>query len=87
MRVIYEGECCEDCILLLANGECGTGEESDAQMARIQNVWTPEEVQHMCAACDEDCEGPFSWRPCECCESPLGGSRHRFVVLGPDAPT
>jgi len=63
-------------------GECGTREESDAHMARIQNIWTPEEVQHMCAACDEDCEGSFSWRPCECCESTLGGSRHRFVVLG-----
>lgn len=24
----------------------------------------------------------FSWRPCSCCRTSLGGSRHRFAVLG-----
>jgi len=81
MRVRFEGECCEDCILLLANGECGTPEESDAHMQKIRNIWSEDEVRGMVASCDEDCEGPFSWSPCECCESALGGSRHKFAVL------
>jgi len=81
MKVTYEGECCENCIQLLANGECGTAEESDAHMARIRNVWSEDEVAGMVAACDQDCEAPFSWRQCECCESKLGGSRHRVAVL------
>lgn len=30
-----------------------------------------------------DCgEREFSWRPCDCCGSSLGGSRYRFVILG-----
>jgi len=31
----------------------------------------------------EGCE-EFSRRRCDCCHSSLGGSRHRFAVLGPE---
>jgi len=30
---------------------------------------------------DDDQQDPFSWEPCECCGSPLGGSRHELVIL------
>lgn len=30
---------------------------------------------------DADETDEFSWRPCECCGSTLGGSRHRLAVL------
>lgn len=26
-------------------------------------------------------EQEFSWRPCACCHSSLGGSRHRFALI------
>jgi hypothetical protein len=77
MRVTYEGECCVDCLLFLANGDDDSGVS-----ARIANIWTPDEMAHMVVTSSEETDEEFSWRPCECCESELGGSRHGFAVLG-----
>jgi hypothetical protein len=81
MTVTYEGECCDDCICFLANGDCGTPERTAEIAAAIEGNWSQDEVGHMCANCDEDCEGQFSWRPCEACGSTWGGGRHKFAVL------
>lgn len=75
--VIYEGECCEDCLLYLANGEA-EGVDCDTLQAAIS---ARHPVGHPVPACEEDCEGWFSWRECQCCGSQLGGNRHPFAVL------
>jgi hypothetical protein len=31
-------------------------------------------------SCGEDCCPSFSWTPCDCCKSPLGGSRHEMTA-------
>ena len=72
--VVYEGECCEDCALYIANGDA-----TDEHAARVDSNWPD---GGLVLACAEDCEGWFSWSECDCCGSRLGGNRHPFAVLG-----
>lgn len=51
--------------------------EIDAGLARLG----PNLVPHFDSETGEGID-EFSWRPCGCCGSNLGGSRHRFAVLG-----
>lgn len=83
MRVKHEGECCVDCLHYLANGDQPT--DRDAWGARVNARWTADELRHASAACEENCDGSFSWKPCGFCGSPLGGDRHSFVILEPVA--
>lgn len=52
------------------------------------------DLEECCNVCDglgRIDEGPtadtdeFSWRPCDCCGSKLGGSRHRCAILGDES--
>lgn len=52
--------------------------EIDAGLARLG----PNLVPHFDSETGEGIN-EFSWRRCDCCGSNLGGSRHRFAVLGP----
>jgi hypothetical protein len=61
---------CVDCVMLIANGE-GTDEHCALVTAR----WGARLV----LACEDDCEGWFSWRDCDGCGSSLGGDRHAAV--------
>jgi hypothetical protein len=72
--VIYEGDCCVDCVLLIANGDA-----SDAHAARVEANWPD---GGLVLACPDECEGEFSSRECDCCGSRLAGERHPFAVLG-----
>ena len=79
---------CQDCMLFAVNGEPPQW-ENDAQNKRIVagvEAFGPHLV-HDGTHEDEDedaDEQEFSWRSCDCCGSRLGGSRHRFAVLGED---
>jgi hypothetical protein len=74
---------CEDCCRFVANGDVPEDRPtiSDDIRARI----TPATTVHLVNATDED-DNPtgedwFSWSPCECCGSPLGGMRNHLAVL------
>jgi hypothetical protein len=82
MHVTFEGRCCTDCILYLANGDCGDDETTEAIAMAIEARWSPDEARNMVADCGEECDEEFSWSPCEACGSRLGGARHLFAILG-----
>jgi len=65
---------------MLANGECGTDDESERQDARMRR-YLGDDLIHAVANCADDCAEEFSWRHCEACGSTLGGERHGFAVL------
>lgn len=75
----FDGEMCVDCIMLLANGETPpemSDRETEDWLAAIDRNWPESEGWHLVPACDEGCEGSFSWRACDVCGSNLGGDRH-----------
>ena len=39
------------------------------------------------SCCGEDCEGGFSWSPCEVCGCSLGGDRHKAAIIVPGTDT
>lgn len=65
-----ETSVCVDCAMMLANGE-GTEEHAERIAARWQA-----QGYDLVLACDEECEGWFSWLDCDGCGSTLGGDRH-----------
>lgn len=92
-------ELCDDCVQLMANAETNpdwTEEETDAFVALVDanlgvgmtslghsgaedcGTWTDE------AHCQ--CEGWFSWSPCDGCRRPQGGTRHPAMHEIKDAP-
>lgn len=77
-------EVCSDCTFYLANGRGDW--MSDEDVARIERGMAVEagKGQHWVNACEEGCEGWFSWRPCRCCGSKRGGERHHAAILGPE---
>lgn len=68
---------CVDCIAYLANG----GDELEPSRAAEIAAAIERQGGHVVAACGADCEGGFSWAPCELCGSTLGGERHAAAVL------
>lgn len=83
MKVKFEGKCCGDCLFFLANGDVPEGKTGDEFASQIKAFHdrSDEDMKHMCIASNEETDGEFSWRQCECCGSRLGGSRHNFVIL------
>jgi hypothetical protein len=80
--IVADGlELCVCCTLLVANGECceDSDAHSDAQVAQLGEG--REGAAGLVLACDEDCEGWFSWSSCDGCGSRLGGDRHPAVIL------
>jgi hypothetical protein len=70
---IYDTEVCQDCAMLIANGEL----PEDNPDFKLSPRWDGYQVV---LNCDEDgCEG-FSWSPCDGCDSRLGGDRHKAAA-------
>jgi hypothetical protein len=73
---------CEDCTIAAVNDDySGMADETAARVQRgLESLGGY-------AAADSDSESgegirEFSWSGCDCCGSRLGGSRHRFSLLG-----
>ena len=68
---------CEDCLFYVANGDLPDGnpyfEDAIRAAIGVPSGW-------LCVG-DSDADEEFSWAPCECCGSQLGGSRHQLVLL------
>lgn len=84
-HVAGEYRVCVDCTMFLANGpddlDAETVERVVAGVERIQA-----NGGHLVCTSSEETDACFSWRHCECCLSPLGGSRHDATLLcdGPE---
>ena len=77
MKVKYHNLwACEDCTLYLATGDIP--EERPDLADDIAAQWPSDGDLAIGTDTDE-----FSWWPCDCCGSRLGGSRTSFVVLEP----
>lgn len=76
---------CVDCLFLLANGEVQDGEGNDITQEhahKVRMLWSDTEItlgSLECRYCpteeNGDCESWFSYLPCNCCGSSLGGDR------------
>ncbi len=84
VRVVDGQWVCVDCLFFIANGDLPDDTEAAARVVtgveqQAPYVWV--------------CDGPheneeegvdtkdFSWTPCYCCGSDLGGSRHRTALI------
>lgn len=85
---------CVDCLMLACNGDASgieggneggkqTDEERIAECEAGLEKLGPHLVPDFDSEADED-DGirEFSWCGCDCCGSRLGGSFHRFAILG-----
>ena len=72
---------CQDCLFAAVNGDMpedpATAEKVSKGLAALGPHLVPDFDSETGSGINE-----FSWRTCDCCNSPLGGSRHRFAVLG-----
>lgn len=73
-----EIEICVDCLMMSANGLHGW--EYDENWLKAYNSAVSEYGTEPVPNCGENCEGGFSWDPCDFCNSPLGGDRHPAVL-------
>lgn len=71
---------CEECMFFEVNGELPEDddrakeiEEGLAKLGRVSSNFGSSEDE-------EDGYREFSWSPCDCCHTPLGGSRYRFAL-------
>ena len=72
------GKVCVDCLMVLAGyPHDELGYDVSASIAAIERKASS--GVYVDIACEEDCEGGFSWFPCSLCKSPLGGDRHRVM--------
>ncbi len=81
---------CEDCLHIAVNGDASgfdyyyKPDEAAARLAAIEaglNELGPYLVPDFDSDTGDGYE-EFAWRACDCCGTRLGGSRHRFAVLG-----
>lgn len=75
---------CTDCIMIIANDDASSfdyhyGDEADERETDVREAIN--EVEGHIVPGDEDKDQDFSWNPCHCCGSTLGGSRHHCTVL------
>ncbi len=82
--IIRDQWVCVDCLFALANGEY----PDDATRAAEIEAGETRELPYRWALdgphegeSEEADQDPFSWRPCACCGSRLGGSRHRAALI------
>jgi hypothetical protein len=69
--------------------------EYDQYTQAIDRFFTREEVNSLTALVDETCpccngffgDDYFSWRACDCCDRPLGGSRYHATGYHPASRT
>jgi len=76
MEVIADGFVCNDCVLMIANGETSNPDHDKATINRIA-----EATAGWCLS-DEERNQHFSMTPCRTCGCKLGGERHWAVKLG-----
>jgi hypothetical protein len=77
---------CDDCLIFVANGEEPDGR--DDLTDDIESVWPSAEWSLGCGHDEperDESEEPddslgFSWQPCECCGSRLGGNRSKLFA-------
>lgn len=96
--VTHDGlKLCDDCTIAAVNGDFtgldyhysgGDDPEGEACKRQAEIVAGLERLGALghlvCESTEDDDDGPgFSWSPCACCESRLGGNRTMFVILGP----
>lgn len=75
------GSACTDCLMLVANGETPPEMDEAATAAYLAEVERRSAGYTVVPACDEECEGGFSWSACDLCGSTLGGDRHPVAFL------
>jgi hypothetical protein len=73
----YTMMACQDCLVFIANGD--EPEDSD-WCAELISAHIGRDSGFVCCG-DSDQDDEFSWSPCECCGSQLGGSRHQLCVV------
>jgi len=80
--IVRELSVCTDCIFFIANGDLPENEKDAERVTDAVSEWCRKhDSAHMVASSNSDDEAEFSWRPCECCLSHLGGSRHSAILL------
>ena len=86
--VAFEVEVCTDCLFAIEYGAQSVFDndlEISAERVReiSEGIQDLSEQGHVAlySAADGEFEPPFSWYPCQCCHSPLGGDRHPIVGL------
>lgn len=72
---------CVACLEYTTKGEVGDGGRTTEEVAAAIGQEWGDHAGGLTAACGENCDGWFSWSPCEGCGSTLGGERHPAVVL------
>lgn len=91
MEIIEELWLCVDCTIVDCNGDySGMSEERarevNAGFARLSEQYPKAHVSpNFDSNANEDEESgirEFSWCGCDCCGSRLGGTFHRFAILG-----
>jgi hypothetical protein len=81
--VVSDVYLCADCLIYACNGDL-SGIESPERAAEVEKA-VNDMGPHLSADFDSETqEGilEFSWRGCDCCPSKLGGSLHRFAIMG-----
>jgi hypothetical protein len=80
VEVIYDGHACEDCTMLIANGDDSGIADPMRKYQEIAHVGLGK-LGHVVMACDDDCEGEFRSDDCDYCGTTLAGVCHPIVVL------
>ena len=81
MEVIFDDlYFCEDCFLTIEQGQYpdDIDEKREKEISAGLNAWAKE--GYLVHPGKEPIE--FSWVPCDCCGSTLGGHREEYAVLG-----
>lgn len=74
MKIVDTIMVCIDCLNYIEFGD-----EAEVDIAVKQAVEKLHDVGAPVPGCVNK---EFSWSPCECCRSRLGGSRHEIAILG-----
>jgi hypothetical protein len=84
ITIVGTVEVCECCMLAAVNGDvCDCGDDHDRKVSAGLDRLTENRDQIVPGFNSETGEGinEFTWRPCECCRSHLGGGRHTMSIL------
>ncbi len=81
MAEILADDCsvCVDCLMVIANDDSRGIEDAAREKVVRAAVYGRKDGGYWTAGNDEL---GFSWQPCDCCNSPLGGDRHAAAILG-----
>lgn len=83
MKTIDNAMVCIDCLSVIANGDySGLAMHPDTEDQRTGEINKGlDEMEGSICVGDSGLDCEFSKQSCDCCESPLAGSRHHCVVL------